>query len=262
MSKSLKRASTALALILAAGFGFGAHAASDGKDDGTRASQSAPASSTKAASEDASSKVKAAETPSHLGRPATEEEIAAWDIDVSPNGDGLPDGSGTVAEGEEIFNAQCAMCHGDFGEGRGRWPALAGGDDSLKDMRPEKTVGSYWPYLSTVYDYVHRAMPFGNAQSLSDDEVYALTAYILYLNFIVEDEDFELSRANFTTIEMPNADGFKPDDRAEEEHYRTDADSCMSDCKPGPVEITMRAQVLDVTPDSGDDEAGAGGNVD
>ncbi|MER0237306.1 cytochrome c [Fulvimarina sp. MAC8] len=247
MSKSLKRASTGLALLLAAGFGFGAHAASDGVDENATTSET---------------EAIAAEPTIDLGRSATEEEIASWDIDVRPDGEGLPEGRGTVAEGEKIFSEQCAVCHGDFGEGRGRWPALAGGEDTLTDMRPEKTIGSYWPYLSTVYDYVHRAMPFGNAQSLSDDDVYALTAYILYLNFIVEDEDFELSKANFTEIEMPNADGFQPDDRIEEEYYRADANPCMSDCKPEPVTITMRAQVLDVTPDSGDDEVAAEANVD
>ncbi|WP_329610507.1 c-type cytochrome [Jiella pelagia] len=122
---------------------------------------------------------------------ATPDEVAAWDIDVRPDGKGLPVGKGTVSEGEAIFAEQCASCHGDFGEGRDRWPQLAGGFDTLTRDRPVKTVGSYWPYLSTVYDYVHRAMPFGNARSLSNDDVYALTAYVLYLNDIETDEDFE-----------------------------------------------------------------------
>jgi mono/diheme cytochrome c family protein len=196
-----------------------------------------------------------------LGRTATEAEIAAWDIDVRPDGQGLPVGRGTVSDGEAIFEMQCAACHGDFGEGRGRWPVLAGGFDTLTRDRPEKTIGSYWPYLSTVYDYIHRAMPFGSAQTLGDDEVYALTAYVLYLNDIVTDEEFELSNENFTSIEMPNAGAFIADDREAEAHYRTDADPCMVDCKPGPVEVTMRAQVLDVTPDY-DGEGAAGGQVD
>ncbi|MEC5289201.1 MULTISPECIES: c-type cytochrome [unclassified Aurantimonas] len=201
--------------------------------------------------------------PLSLGRPATEEEVAAWDIDVRPDGKGLPVGRGTVAEGEPIFTENCASCHGDFGEGRGRWPVLAGGFDTLTRQRPEKTVGSYWPYLSTVYDYVYRAMPFGNARSLSDDDVYALTAYILYLNDIVTDEEFELSNENFTTIEMPNVDGFIPDTREAEAHYQT-SDPCITDCKPEPAKVTMRAQVLDVTPDTADSEGEgpAGGNVD
>ncbi|EAS51174.1 diheme cytochrome c SoxD [Aurantimonas manganoxydans SI85-9A1] len=199
--------------------------------------------------------------PRRLGRAATDAEVAAWDIDIRPDGKGLPIGSGTVADGEVIFTEQCASCHGDFGEGRGRWPVLAGGRDTLTRERPEKTVGSYWPHLSTAYDYIRRAMPFGNARSLSDDDVYALTAYVLYLNDVVTDEEFELSNENFTTIEMPNAGGFIPDDRASEAHYTADADPCMSDCKPGPVSITSRAQVLDVTPDSGG-EGPAGGNFD
>ncbi|ORE99204.1 cytochrome c [Aurantimonas sp. 22II-16-19i] len=198
-----------------------------------------------------------------LGRAATPEEVAAWDIDVRPDGQGLPVGKGTVSDGETIFAEQCASCHGDFGEGRDRWPQLAGGFDTLTRDRPVKTVGSYWPYLSTVYDYVHRAMPFGNARSLSNDDVYALTAYVLYLNDIETDEDFELSDANFTSVTMPNAGAFVPDDRAEEQHYKDDADPCMADCKPGPVTITMHAQVLDVTPEGGGDESGpAGGSVD
>jgi len=115
----------------------------------------------------------------HLGRLALDEEIAAWDIDVRPDGVGLPQGAGNAVDGGVLYDANCASCHGDFGEGTGRWPILAGGFDSLQEERPEKTIGSYWPYLSTVYDYIRRAMPFGNARSLSDDDVYAITAYIL-----------------------------------------------------------------------------------
>lgn len=182
-----------------------------------------------------------------LGREATPEEIAAWDIDVRPDGAGLPDGSGDVMTGERLYLDQCASCHGDFGEGRGRWPVLSGGEGTLSSARPVKTVGSYWPFLSTVYDYVHRAMPFGNAQSLSDDETYAITAYLLYLNYIVED-DFVLSKETFGEIEMPNQGSFYMDDRDETESW-TDGSPhvCMTDCKES-VEITARAAVLDVTP--------------
>lgn len=183
-----------------------------------------------------------------LGRPALPEEIAAWDIDVRPDGTGLPEGSGTVKEGEKIYVEQCAVCHGDFGEGIGRWPELAGGEGTLASDDPVKTVGSYWPYLSTVYDYIHRAMPFGNAQSLSDDQVYALTAYILFLNYIVEDMDFELSKENFTDIRMPNGGQFFMDDREQTEFDRFKREPCVTDCKDS-VEITKRAQVLDVTPE-------------
>ncbi|QKV17587.1 c-type cytochrome [Oricola thermophila] len=197
-----------------------------------------------------------------LGRVATDDEIAAWDIDVRPDGTGLPVGRGTVADGEVLYTDNCAVCHGDFGEAVGRWPVLAGGHDTLTDERPEKTIGSYWPYLSTVYDYVRRAMPFGNARSLSDDDVYAITAYLLYLNDIVDDENFELSNENFAEVRLPNEDNFIPDDRLKEPHYADKKEACMTDCKPGPVEITMRARVLDVTPEGGDDDESVGGGID
>jgi S-disulfanyl-L-cysteine oxidoreductase SoxD len=185
-----------------------------------------------------------------LGREAVPEEVAAWDIDVRPDGQGLPPGKGTVAQGEEKFAEQCAACHGDFGEGVDRWPVLAGGLDTLKSDDPVKTVGSYWPFLSTVFDYVHRAMPFGYAQSLSNNEVYALTAYILYLNDIVDD-DFELSKENFTTVKMPNEANFFDDPRPDTALV-TQKEPCMKDCK-SEVKITGTARVLDVTPE--DDEA-------
>ncbi|MEZ5810354.1 MAG: c-type cytochrome [Rhizobiaceae bacterium] len=193
----------------------------------------------------------------HLGRRAGNEEIAAWDIDIRPDGVGLPKGRGTVTEGEALFTERCAICHGDFGEGRDRWPVLAGGQGSLTDERPEKTIGSYWPYLSTVYDYVRRAMPFGDARSLTDDDVYALTAYLLYLNDVVTDEDFELSDANFGDIRLPNEMAFIADDRASESHYAEKAEPCMSDCIPGEARITKRARVLDVTPEEEDAGIGA-----
>ncbi|MFZ2101132.1 MAG: c-type cytochrome [Oricola sp.] len=194
-----------------------------------------------------------------LGRVATEDEVVAWDVDVRPDGVGLPVGKGTVADGEVLFSENCAMCHGDFGEAVGRWPVLAGGQDTLTDERPEKTIGSYWPYLSTVYDYIRRAMPFGDARSLSDDDVYAITAYLLYLNDVVTDEDFELSNENFTDVHLPNEVNFIEDDRFQEAHYAI-KDPCMTDCKPGPVEITKRAQVLNVTPEG--DEENTGGGID
>lgn len=182
-----------------------------------------------------------------LGRPALPEEIAAWDLDVRPDGTGLPVGSGDVLTGEEVFADSCAVCHGDFAEGVGNWPKLAGGMDTLDHEDPLKTVGSYWPFLSTTWDYVNRSMPFGNAQSLSNDEVYAIVAYILYSNDLVDD-DFVLSNETFLDVEMPNADGFVLDDRAETELVAFSAEPCMENCKDN-VEITMRARVLDVTPD-------------
>ena len=187
-----------------------------------------------------------------LGRPALPEEVAAWDLDVSPDGTGLPVGSGSVEDGEMVFSENCAVCHGEFAEGVDNWPKLAGGEDSLADEDPLKTVGSYWPHLSTAWDYVHRSMPYGNAQTLTDDDVYAIVAYMLYSNFLVED-DFVLSNENFLEVEMPNADGFIIDDRAESEYSIWRTEPCMENCKDS-VEITMRATVLNVTPE---DEASA-----
>lgn len=182
-----------------------------------------------------------------LGREALPEEIAAWDISVRPDGRGLPPGSGNVSDGEEIFADVCASCHGDFAEGVGNWPKLAGGWGTLRDEKPVKTVGSYWPHLSTTWDYINRSMPFANAQSLQPDEVYAIVAYILYSNDLVED-DFELTQANFADFEMPNTDGFIVDDRLETEFPLWSGAPCMENCKEA-VAITKRASVLGVTPD-------------
>ncbi|GAA0783647.1 c-type cytochrome [Roseibium denhamense] len=186
-----------------------------------------------------------------LGRGAMPEEVAAWDVDVLPDGRGLPEGRGDVFTGDEVFAEKCASCHGDFAEGVDNWPVLAGGFDTLADKDPVKTVGSYWPYLSTVWDYVHRSMPFGEAQTLTADETYAIVAYILYSNDLVDD-DFELSHENFAEFEMYNTDGFVIDDRPELEYSNWRTEPCMEDCKPS-VEITMRATFLDVTPEGGGD---------
>jgi cytochrome c len=184
-----------------------------------------------------------------LGRPALAEEIAAWNVDVLPDGRGLPEGSGDVWTGEEVFADQCAACHGDFAEGVDNWPVLAGGFDTLANADPVKTVGSYWPYLSTVWDYVHRSMPFGAAGTLTADETYAITAYILYSNDLVDD-DFVLSNENFTEVEMYNADGFVVDDRPETEYAEWSTEPCMENCKEQ-VEITMRSVFLVETPPEG-----------
>lgn len=185
----------------------------------------------------------------HLGRRAMPEEIRAWNIDVRADGLGLPPGEGSVAKGEQIYSERCAECHGDFGEGQDRWPVLAGGMGTLKADRPVKTIGSYWPYLSTVYDYIRRAQPFGDARSLGDDDVYALTAYVLFLNDLV-DGDFTLSTKNFTSIHLPNEGNFIPDTRTEEPQSANNREPCMTNCKPEPAKVIMRARVLDVTPDS------------
>jgi cytochrome c len=182
-----------------------------------------------------------------LGRTALPEEIAAWNGDIQPDGTGLPVGSGDALVGEEIFAVQCAACHGDFAEGIDNWPKLAGGADTLDHEDPLKTVGSYWPYLSTAYDYIKRSMPYGNAGTLSDDDVYAIVAYILYSNDLIED-DFVLSDETFFDVEMPNVEGFILDNRAETEYALWSSEPCMENCKPE-VKVTMRAMVLDVTPE-------------
>jgi S-disulfanyl-L-cysteine oxidoreductase SoxD len=190
-----------------------------------------------------------------LGRAALPEEIAAWNLDVHPDGTGLPEGQGDAIVGEEIFAAKCAACHGDFAEGIGNWPKLAGGMDTLDHEDPLKTVGSYWPYLSTSFDYIRRSMPYGNAGTLTADETYAIVAYILYSNDLIED-DFVLSKDTFLDVKMPNADGFILDDRMETEVAIWSGEPCMTDCKDS-VEVTMRALVLDVTPEEETTEAAA-----
>ncbi len=144
-----------------------------------------------------------------FGRPATPAEIALWDIDVRPDGKGLPPGSGTVAQGKEIFADNCAACHGDNGVG-GIKDRLAGGQGTLASATPVKTVGSFWPYATTLFDYIHRAMPYQAPGSLSNDDTYAVAAYILYLNGILP-ADGKLDREGVPRIKMPNHDGFVPE---------------------------------------------------
>jgi cytochrome c len=182
-----------------------------------------------------------------IGHAATPEQIAGWDIDVRPDSQGAPPGHGSVKEGEKVYLDKCAACHGEFGESAGRWPQLAQGKGTLASSDPVKTVGSYFPYLSSVFDYIRRAMPFGAAQSLSNDEMYAVTAYVLNLNDIVDDK-FVLSKQTWGQVKMPNQDGFFDDDRDKAEKAFWNAKPCMSDCRP-PVKITGRAAVIDVTPD-------------
>jgi cytochrome c len=189
----------------------------------------------------------AADRKLDIGRAATPAEIAGWDIDVRPDGQGLPAGRGSVKEGEVLYMTKCAACHGEFGESAGRWPMIAGGQGSLKSDDPVKTVGSYFGNLSTVIDYVRRAMPFGDAQSLSNDELYAIVAYTLFLNDIVDDK-FVLSKETFGNVKMPNATGFYGDDRQTAERAFWNPKPCMTNCKPD-VKIIGRARVIDVTPD-------------
>ena len=183
----------------------------------------------------------------NIGKIATKIEIAGWDIDVRPDGVGAPKGSGNAIDGEEIYVNRCAACHGDFGEGVDRWPVLVGGDGTLASHDPEKTTGSYWPYASTIFDYVYRSMPFGEAQTLTHDETYKIVAYLLNMNEII-DEDFVLSEINIGKIKMPNASGFSlPDPRPDVTKYK-DGQPCMKNCNV-PVKIIGKARDIDVTPD-------------
>jgi cytochrome c len=186
-----------------------------------------------------------------IGRGATAEEIAGWDIDVRADGVGLPAGRGTVRDGETLFVERCAACHGEFGESSGRWPILAGGAGTLASHDPVKSVGSYWPYPSTLFDYIRRAMPYGDSQSLTNDEIYAITAYVLYLNDVVREEEFELNDKNFSTIKLPNESGFIGDDRETSERAFWKEEPCMTNCAPGPAKVTGQARALDVTPEAG-----------
>jgi S-disulfanyl-L-cysteine oxidoreductase SoxD len=147
-----------------------------------------------------------------IGRVAMEVELAPRMISVAPDGTGLPDARGTARQGESIYISQCAACHGARGEGVGDYPPLVGGRDTLTTDHPLATVGSYWPYATTVWDYINRAMPYQNPGSLRPDDVYAVTAYVLYLNGIVRRSDV-LDRKTLPRILMPNRDGFIEDPR-------------------------------------------------
>jgi cytochrome c551/c552 len=148
---------------------------------------------------------KAMAAPFGFGKAATKEEIAGWDIDVRPDGAGLPPGKGTVAQGQDIYDAQCASCHGTFGESND-YMALAGGVGTLASDQPVRTIGSKLNYATTIWDYINRAMPFNSPKSLKVDEVYALTAYILHLNDLLP-ADAALDRASLIAFKMPNRDG-------------------------------------------------------
>ena len=151
-----------------------------------------------------------------LGRPATNGEIAAWDIDVRPDGTGLPDGRGTVADGAQIYSARCAACHGRTGVegpndrlvGRIEGDAFPFGNDPSE----VETIGNYWPYATTIFDYVRRSMPYEAPGSLTADEVYSLCAYLLFLNEIVA-EDAVMDAQSLPMVEMPARNRFVPDDR-------------------------------------------------
>lgn len=207
-----------------------------------------------------------------FGRKPTETEIAAWNIDVMFNGEGLPEGSGSVEDGDELFEEKCAMCHGDFGAGGKGYPTIAGSGStkSLKNQRingheegPERVIGSYWPYASTLFWYTQSAMPFPHPKSLSDDETYALVAYMLSINNVKIDgeeldDEYVLDREKFLKIVMPNKDGFEPivegkDGIENVRKYYNDFSNygngtrCMKDCidKVNIVRIKMEMKDFD-----------------
>ena len=178
-----------------------------------------------------------------IGKAATPEQIAGWSIAVAPDGAGLPPGSGSVSQGEDIFATQCAACHGAFGEGAGRYPKLAG-SGKLTDDQPVRTVGNYWPYATTLWDYINRAMPYPAPHSLSADEVYAVTAYVLNLNNLVPD-DFVADKASVTAVRMPNRQGFLLRDPRPD----TANSACMANCVgQADVRITGTTEGNTVTP--------------
>jgi cytochrome c len=147
----------------------------------------------------------AVETP-NLGRPATPQQIAGWDISVGPDGVGLPPGGGTAAKGAAVYEQKCQACHGAGGAGQPN-DRLVGGQGSLATNAPVRTVGSYWPYATTVFDYVRRAMPYLQPQSLTNDEVYAVTAYLLNRNGIIGEND-EMNARTLPKVKMPNEANF------------------------------------------------------
>src|SRR5205814_2985671 len=149
----------------------------------------------------------AAQSPSFgVGRPPSADELKSIDIEVLPDGRGLPPGSGTAAAGKTIYAARCVTCHGATGK-EGPQDILVGGQGTLASPKPVKTVGSYWPYATTVWDYINRAMPFDHPGTLPPDQVYATTAYLLYLNGIIGETDLMNDRT-LPLVRMPNRDGF------------------------------------------------------
>jgi S-disulfanyl-L-cysteine oxidoreductase SoxD len=141
-----------------------------------------------------------------LGVPISQQDLAPWDISIETDGSGLPSGSGTASVGELVYQAQCIQCHGDKGSD-GLYDRLVGGHGTLDQLNQVKTVGSFWPNATTAFDYIRRSMPFNTPQTLSNDQVYALTAYLLFLNGIIEETEV-LDASSLARIEMPNADGF------------------------------------------------------
>lgn len=147
-----------------------------------------------------------------IGRPPTADELRAADISIAPDGTGLPTGRGSSREGAALYQSLCAACHGASGEGRADFAALVGGRGSLGTTTPVLTVGSYWPYATTLWDYTRRAMPYFSPGVLTADQVYALTAFILQMNDIIP-ADMVLSETTLPGVQMPNRNGFVVDPR-------------------------------------------------
>jgi mono/diheme cytochrome c family protein len=149
---------------------------------------------------------------SNVGRTPAKEEIQAWDISVGPDGKGLPPGSGTAKEGAPIFATKCAVCHGPAAEGGAIGTRLAGDkalQETLTTLKPVRTVGSYWPFATTIWDYIGRAMPRNQAGTLSANQIYALTAFILYKSNIIQESDV-MDAKTLPKVQMPNRNGFIP----------------------------------------------------
>ena len=146
-----------------------------------------------------------------IGHTPTPERLKLIDIDVTPDGKGLPPGSGTAAKGKDVFTRRCETCHGPTGT-EGPQDTLAGGKGSLATPKPLKTVGSYWPYATTVFDYIRRAMPYDQPGTLHADEIYSLVGFVLNLNGIIGENDV-IDKDTLPKVKMPNRDGFIPDAR-------------------------------------------------
>lgn len=178
-----------------------------------------------------------------LGSTPTAAQIAQWSIAIKPDGSNLPPGSGTVDQGSDVYSSNCAACHGAFGEGVAAYPKLVGGVGALKTQKL-KTVGSFWPYAPILYDYINRAMPFYAPRSLSPNQVYAISAYILNLNGIVPD-NFVANAKTLAAVKMPNRDGFNFHDPRPLTHDV----ACMSHCAdPKTLKITTDASKSGITP--------------
>ena len=148
-----------------------------------------------------------------VGQPATADEIKQQDITVLPNGEGLPEGSGTAEQGEAIYKVKCAACHGENGEGKPPTGVqLVGGIGTLATAKPVKTIGSYWPFATSVWDYIHRSMPYAQPGTLSADETYSVTAFLLFKNGIIS-HDEAMNKQTLPKVLMPNRNGFIPDNR-------------------------------------------------